>query len=121
MLRSGYACAESMAMHGCGPERYGVRESFRIWLWAAGVPALIAASAAPTCGWSFSLLLLYPLMVLRIARYRAARNESWKGGLLYGAFLSVGRWAQLLGQLRYLADRLLRRRRRLIEYKRPAD
>jgi GT2 family glycosyltransferase len=119
-VRSGYAYAEGMAMHGRGPERYGVDESLRIWLWAAGLPTLIVFAASVTSGWSAALLLLYPLLVLRVARRRAARGDSWGEALLYGLFLSIGRWAQLLGQLCYLADRVLQRRRRLIEYKQPA-
>jgi hypothetical protein len=101
MIRSGFAYAEGMARHGREPERYNVRESLRIWLWGLLWPLLALAAAPPTNGASLLLLLAYPALALRIAWGRVRLGDPWRHALLYGGFLTLGRWAQLLGQLRY--------------------
>jgi GT2 family glycosyltransferase len=117
MTRSGYAYAEAMALHGRGPERYGVRDSLRIWLWAVGVPLLAIAPAASSRGGSLLLLALYSLLVLRMSHARVRLGDSWRDGLLYGCFVTIGRWGQLVGQLRYWLGRISDRPASLIEYK----
>jgi GT2 family glycosyltransferase len=113
-LRYGYALGHGVALHGALPERYCVRESRSAWFWGLGVP-LLALGAAPWWGaWALALLLAYPLQVVRLAvrGKRSPRENWWRAG-----FLVLGKFAELLGQLRYLYSRHRGARPGLIEYK----
>lgn len=113
-VRAGYAYAGGAALHGGLPERYGVRESTRIWAWALGLPVVAALLSAPTGGWSALLLLLYPGQVVRLAfRGRRSRRDNWR----YAFFVTLAKFPECLGQLKYLVERGTRRPARLIEYK----
>lgn len=112
-LRSGSAYAQSAWVHGRQPERFCVRESLSIWLWAGVLPLLVAAAARPTRGASLALLLGYPVLYRRILRYRLRRGDPPAIARRYAIFVIIGKFAQLLGQLRFLAAR----RSALIEYK----
>ncbi|MFN4153979.1 MAG: glycosyltransferase [Paracoccaceae bacterium] len=107
MVRSGHAFAEGAALHGSGPERHWVAESRRALLWGvAGPVAVIVAALIHPLG--LALALVYPAQVVRLAR-----REGW----VWGALTVVGRFAEARGVLGYYLDRLLGRRRGLIEYK----
>jgi GT2 family glycosyltransferase len=114
MMRGGYAYAEAADLHGRPPERQGVRESRSIWLWAAIVPALVAATVALLGPWGAAAMAVYPLQVTRLAlRGGPAGTASWYRAL----FLVLGKFPEWLGQLRYLRHRRLGWRAELIEYK----
>jgi len=80
---------------------------FADWM-AGGMSGLIAA---------LLVFLLWPAQFARIAL------NTWRGGqpmrisLAYAFFTMLSFWPQMLGQLRYLMDRLQSRAPRLIEYK----
>lgn len=119
-MRSGYADAEAMAMHGRSPQRHGVRESLRIWWWSLG-PALLIAATWPWVGaWSLLWLLGYVYLGVKIARHRLRHGDGLGDAWLYAAFHVLVKFPQLLGQLRYWTGRLSGRRSGLIEYKQPA-
>lgn len=107
MVRSGHAFAEGAALHGSGPERHWVAETRRALLWGvAGPLVVIGAGLAHPLGWA--LALAYPAQTIRLAR-----REGWRWALL----TVVGRFAEARGVLGYHLNRLLGRRRGLIEYK----
>jgi glycosyltransferase involved in cell wall biosynthesis len=109
-LRAGYAFAQGAALHGAPPERLGVRESRSAWFWGGAIPLLAAGLALWWGAWALALFLAYPLQIVRIARRgRRERGENWR----YAAFLVLGKFPELVGQLRFR----LQRRARLIEYK----
>jgi GT2 family glycosyltransferase len=109
-LRAGYAFAQGAALHGDPPERLGVRESRSAWFWACGIPLLAAVLAAGWSAWGLAVLAAYPLQVVRLA-LRGARSpgDNWR----HAAFLVLGKFPELLGQLRFR----LERQAGLIEYK----
>ena len=113
-LRSGYAYAQGADLHGGPPERHGVRESRSIWLWGLGIPLGILGLALWWGGWVLILLLIYPLQTVRLAMRgaRSARENWW-----YAGSLVLGKFPQMLGQLKFLAHRRLGGQSRLIEYK----
>lgn len=113
-LRAGYAYAGGAALHGRLPERHGVRESMRIWAWALGLPVVAALLAAATGGWGALLLLLYPAQVVRLA-LRGPRSgpDNWR----YAFFVTLAKFPECLGQLKYLVERGAGRPARVIEYK----
>jgi GT2 family glycosyltransferase len=115
MRRGGHAYAEGAAMHGAPPERHKVRESRRAAMWGLALPVLAIAGIPFTKGLSLTLLLLYPLNIVRIAKRLAKEGEPrpWT----VATFLVLGKLPEGLGWLRYQIGRLTGRSSRLIEYK----
>lgn len=113
-LRSGYAFAQGVALHGAPPERHSVTESRRAWVWGLWIPLVILILAIAFGWWALLLLLLYPLQVLRLGiRGTGSARENWWRALT----LVASKFPEMLGQVKYLADRLRRVQSRLIEYK----
>jgi GT2 family glycosyltransferase len=116
-LRAGWSYAEGAALHGAGPERHWVHESRSILFWGAGVPAAMLLAALPTAGLSFALAGGYAVLGARV--YRAAR----RGGTapadarLQALFTVVAKFPQAIGQGQYAVLRLLRRRRRVVDWR----
>ncbi|MDR7126190.1 glycosyltransferase [Pseudotabrizicola sp. 4114] len=107
MVRSGHAFAEGADLHGAGPERYWMVETRRALLWGAAGPVIvIAATLIHPLG--LLLALVYPAQMARLAR---------RGGWRWGLLTVVGRFAEARGALGYHFNRVLGRRRGLIEYK----
>ena len=117
-VRAGHACAEGYALHGHPPAKYCARETRSIWIWAFALPVLTLALAWGTHALSFLLFLAYLVLFWRI--YHGARRQrhlSRADARLYALFCLIGKFPQLLGQIRYLTGKILRRRPGLIEYK----
>jgi glycosyltransferase involved in cell wall biosynthesis len=114
MLRGGYAYAQGASLHGAPPECLWVAESRRAWIWGLYIP-LCALLLSVSLGWpGLLLLLIYPLQVARLARAgRHTVRENWlrAGGLV------ISKFPEMLGQLKFLRDRLRRAQSRIIEYK----
>jgi GT2 family glycosyltransferase len=115
--RAGHAAAEGAWMHGRSPERYNVRRTGTILLWALLLPLAIAASAWPTGGWSLLGLGLYPLQWGRITRKERRRGRAPADARLVATFTILGKLPQLAGVVSFVWDRLRGRRAQLIEYK----
>lgn len=114
-MRGGYALAQGAELHGAPPEYHCVRDMLRAWFWALGIPVGVLALLPWWEGWTLVLLLLYPLQIVRIAT-RGERSPRANWG--HAVFLVLAKFAEVLGQLKYLRDRCLRRPAHLIEYKR---
>jgi GT2 family glycosyltransferase len=116
-VRSGHAYAEGAAMHGAAPARHWVAETRRIWLWGAIVPVVAAGLAVPTLGASLLLLGGYPISALRAYRATRARGRPRLDATAYAVAVTVGKFAELEGVLRFHRSRMRGRRTGLIEYK----
>jgi len=106
--RGGHAFAEGAWMHGAPPEQHWVRETRRILVWGAVLPATIIAGTVLMSPWFLMALLIYPAQTVRLAL-----REGWPRG----PFLVIGYFAEAQGALVFLFRRLLGRRTKLIEYK----
>ncbi|WP_085615594.1 MULTISPECIES: glycosyltransferase family 2 protein [unclassified Pseudomonas] len=113
-LRAGHAYAEGAYLHGQPPERHWLRESRRAWLWGLGIPVVTVLACLLLGGWSLLLLLVYPLQAVRLAR-RGGKSvrENW----LQAVFLVLGKFPEMLGQLKFLRHRIAAGKSTLIEYK----
>lgn len=113
-IRSGYAFAEGTYMHGAPPERHWVREARRAWVWGLGIP-LVMVTAVVMSGWlGLVLLLVYPLQVVRLAlKGKRAPRENW----LQAFFLMLGKFPEMLGQIKFLLGKVSSGKTALIEYK----
>jgi hypothetical protein len=115
--RAGYAYAHGAYLHGGGPERHWVRESVRSWVWGLGIPLVTTLLLGLFGSAGLLLLLAYPLQVGRLAvggPYDTSSN--WARAF----FLVLGKFPEVLGQIRFQLHRLTGRQGALIEYKRPA-
>jgi len=113
-LRAGYAYALGAHLHGRAPEHHKAKESRRAWLWGIGLP-LACVAAQLEFGLAGSVLwLAYPLQVSRLVLTR-------RGPLLdlikIAFFQTLARFPEGIGQIMFTRDRILHRKRRLIEYK----
>jgi serine O-acetyltransferase len=72
------------------------------WKWGLVAAAIVACAA--------------PAQIIRLALRTRRRVTRFSDALAYGAFMLIGKWANLLGQYRFLRDRAAGRRR-LIEYR----
>lgn len=113
-MRAGFTYAEGVHLHGKPPERHRVRESRRAWMWGLGIPLAIALGLLVAGPWALLGLLLYPVQMLRLfaASKGSARARAWSA-----FFLVLGKFAEVCGQIRYLALRASGTTARLIEYK----
>lgn len=111
--RSGHAFAEGASMHA----DHWQRETRRIWLWGAVVPAVAIGAAVPTLGASLSLLGGYGVSAARVYRSVRDRGRPVEDAVPYALFTTLGKLPELQGMLEFHANRLRGKRRGLIEYK----
>ncbi|MBV8885378.1 MAG: glycosyltransferase family 2 protein [Chroococcidiopsidaceae cyanobacterium CP_BM_RX_35] len=116
-IRAGHAYAEGAWLHGGEPERHWVKESQSIWVWGLFLPLLAFGMAWPTYSLSLLLLVGYPIGVYRTYRYARLRGFKQQDSVLYALFCVLGKFPNLMGQLRFHLNRWLSRQNQLIEYK----
>ncbi len=111
-MRAGHAYAEVSTLHKSSPKRIWAAEARRALLWSAFAPAALLAALfihpAALLG-----LLIYPLQIARIALARGGSAFDWGDATL----LTLGKFAEAQGVLKYHLNRLTGARARLIEYK----
>jgi hypothetical protein len=111
--RAGHAYAEGAWLHGAPPERHNVRAVRRIVLWGLLLPLALVALAAFDARLLW-LALVYPLQVIRLAlQDRPAALLSWQRAF----FLTLGKFAEGQGALKFAFNRLTAKQATLIEYK----
>jgi len=113
-MRCGYAYAEGAHLYGAPPERHRVIESLRVWIWGLGIPALTICMSIFLGVWGWAMLFIYPAQVVRLALKgtRSVRINWWNA-----LFLVLGKFPEMIGQLKFLYNRLTGNMSRLIEYK----
>ena len=82
-------------------------------MWGLGFPLLLIGALVIFGRFGALLLLIYPLQILR--RMTQMRG-SLGSRLQFSFFEQLSRFPEALGQLRFLRDRLLKRRGRLIAF-----
>ena len=114
MLRGGYGFAQAAAMHGAPPERAGVTESRRAWIWGFCIPVATVILYATVGPWSLPLLAVYPCQIIRLSLLgkRSAFPSRWRA-----IALVLSKFPEVMGQMKYLIDRYRHVQTRLIEYK----
>ena len=113
-MRAGYAYAEGASLHGAAPEYHWVAESKRAWLWGFFLPLIILVLALLKPVWAILLLLVYPLQWLRLS---LKSQQPFKIASLQALFLTIGKFAELAGQIKFLWHRFHHKQSQIIEYK----
>jgi glycosyltransferase involved in cell wall biosynthesis len=113
-VRGGYGFALGASLHGGSPGRFSVFESSRAWIWALGIPLATAILGVAWSWWSLLLLALYPLQVVRLA---LRSKQTGRGNWWRGAALVLSKFAEVVGQTKFLMDSIRGARSGLIEYK----
>jgi GT2 family glycosyltransferase len=110
MMRTGYGFAQGGTLYGAP-----MMETRRAWFWGLGIP-LAGLMLAPFVGWWSALVLfIYPIQIIRLSLRgkRLSARENW----LRAGALVLGKFPEVLGQIKYHFDQLRRAPSRLIEYK----
>jgi GT2 family glycosyltransferase len=113
-VRSGYAYAQGANLHGSSPERHWVWESQRALIWGLGIPIFCLLSSIFVGPLGLLSWLIYPLQALRLA---IRSPVAPKDRLIWATFQILGRFPETEGQIRFIIDQALGRRRGLIEHK----
>jgi len=113
-VRAGFAFAEGAHLHGRPPERHWVRESRSALAWGLALPLAIVALALAVGPQGLWLAALYPLQMLRLF-LREPGTPATRAARAF--FLVIGKFAEALGELRYVATRRRGTAASLIEYK----
>jgi GT2 family glycosyltransferase len=113
-MRAGYAFAEGAYLHGAAPEYHWVAESKRAWLWGFFIPLTIVILAILKPVWAIWLLLVYPLQWLRLS---LTSQHPFKIACLQAFFLTIGKFAEVIGQVKFLLRRYSDKQGQIIEYK----
>ena len=112
-VRSGYAYTEIAQLHKNSKFRIYAQEAKRAAIWGGLLPVMICIGTLihPTI---MIGILIYPAQVCRIAlRQGGDRSTAW----LYAFFLTVAKFAELQGMLKYYLRQLSGQSVALIEYK----
>jgi glycosyltransferase involved in cell wall biosynthesis len=112
--RGGHAYAEVAARHAGSPFGIWRGEARRALVWGAALPVAVLAGGAlvhPT------FLLLTGVYALQVARLALRGSVGAAGRWNRAAFLTLAKFPEAQGALRFHLGRMLRRRGGLIEYK----
>ncbi len=105
--RAGHAFAEGAALHGGPPDRHWVAETRRALIWGAVLPAIAVLGAVVT-PWSLALLAALPAQIVRLTR---------RMGFEAAFFTVLGKFPEAQGVLSFHLNRILGRKRGLLEYR----
>lgn len=117
-VRAGYAYAEGARLHGAPPERHYVPHLRRAVFWGGALPAAILVSLVPTFGASSLLSGAYLVSAWRSFQGARRRGRGMRNAAVYGAFATLGKFAELQGVLRYAQAQRSGLKGTIIEYKR---
>lgn len=115
-VRGGHAFAEGAHLHGTATGHF-VRETRRACFWGGALPVVALFAAIPTAGLSLLGFAAYPLTTWRAFTYLRGRGQPFRHALNTSVFLTVGKFAECQGALKYYFCRLMGKRSGLIEYK----
>lgn len=116
-LRAGHAYAEGSWLHGRSAEHHWVKESRSIWLWGLLLPLLSLGTAWSTSGLSLLLLAAYPIIIYRSYYHTLQQNFNTQDAVFYALSCVLGKFPGVQGQIQFHFNRLLGKRRQLVEYK----
>ena len=117
-VRCGYAYSLGFSMYGSAPENHFRRERVRLLVWGFLIPMCLLLLAVPTYGISLLGFAVYPLQMVRIARYARGRHRlNRRDSIAWGANCMMSKFPEFVGFCRFEYNRTLRKKATIIEYK----
>ncbi len=114
--RAGYAYAQGCYLHGKSREKYNVKPTRSIIVWAALLPMLIIVSSIYNPMF-LALFICYPVQIVRLSIKNMSQDLSLKNSIYYAMSNVCGKFPQCVGALRFLKNQIQNRQSSLIEYK----
>lgn len=112
--RAGFGFAQAAYMSRNEPERRGRRESRSAWLWGMFIPLLGIVLGALWLPVGLLVGAAYPAQIMRLAvRGKHSARINW----LRAAFLVLGKFPEMLGQIKFIYQRISGQQSYLIEHK----
>ncbi|MGH8552786.1 MAG: glycosyltransferase family 2 protein, partial [Methylococcales bacterium] len=115
-VRAGHAIGQRSDIHGRSVLRDGVRERNSTLFWGIGLPLIVLLMWFPTRGASLFLLAAYPVLGVRVWRYRRSVGDNSGDALLYATFMLIGKFSEAVGLVKFFLNKFARRYE-IIEYK----
>lgn len=113
-VRVGYGYAMFVRLESVREDRQWVHRSRRAWIWGCWIPAAIVGLTLAFGCTALALAAVYPAQILRLAlQGKSSARENWSRA----AAMVLGKFAEMQGQLKFLAEKSRGARSRLIEYK----
>ncbi len=123
-MRAGHGFAELVHLHPGSPLHDFTRSRWRILFWGGAVPLsaiaglLLSLTNQRWIALTMAAILLVILQWLRVGLREARRHPPGKA-FAFAFFLALGKYAEMIGLIRFQLDLWRGRRARLIEYKAP--
>ncbi len=114
-IRAGHAFAEGAYLHGRKPEKHWVKETARASLWGGLLPLAIVITAFISLKVSGLLCLIYLLQLVKVSC--AYKTHGFWNAIKLSFFSIVGKFAELIGQLKFISGMMSGSRKEIIEYK----
>ena len=112
--RAGFGFAQAAYMSRNEPERRGRRESRSAWLWGLFIPLLGIVLSTFWLPVGLLVWAAYPAQIMRLAlRGKYSARINW----LRASFLVLGKFPEVLGQIKFLYQRISGQQSYLIEHK----
>lgn len=112
--RAGFGFAQAAFMSRNETERRGQRESRSAWLWGLFIPLLGIVLSALWLPAGLLVWAAYPAQITRLAlRGKNSARINW----LRAAFLVLGKFPEVLGQIKFMYQRITGQQSYLIEHK----
>ncbi len=115
--RSGHAYTEGCFLHGKSAEKYNLKETKSIIIFALILPLIIIISSVIIDSIFFAITLLYIIQIIRIIKYKNLEIKSLLKASLYGCFVILAKFPQFVGLISFLWQKLLGKQHKIIEYK----
>jgi len=116
-VRTGHSYAEVSWLHRQGKEHFQRRECLSLWFWGFLLPLSVCVFAFNTRGKSLLGLTAYLWLFFSIVRSLRKRRISWEERCKYAGLCLIGKFPQAFGQIQFHMNRLIGRKRGLVEYK----
>ena len=115
-VRAGHAIGQRYSINGRSAVRDCARERNSTLFWGIGLPLIVLATALPTHGASCLLLAGYPVLGVRVWRYRRSVGDGFADAALYATFMLIAKFANAAGLVKFFVNKLARNYE-IIEYK----
>lgn len=115
-VRSGHAYAQGCVMHGREAERYNVKESLKIWVWAFILPLMIVLGSIFISKFCLLFFGIYLLQAVRIFKNSRKRIENSRHRVIYSLAMVIIKFPEFAGQISYLKKHVCGDDMQIIEY-----